>query len=525
MTRRDCDVLIIGTGAGGGVLAATLSEDPSLDIVMVEKGGYFGAEYFNQRELDMHTLYAKRNERSTADGAIVVRGGECVGGGTTVNFALCFDPVRTVWEGWKRDVGVEGFTFDDEANDYGIPGLNFGRAIDDVRRRVNVHRASDDEVNDNNRILERGCRALGITTKRFELNMHDCLRCGFCGQGCAYDRKMGTMITYVADALERGVELIHHCEIERLVVRRVAGVPTAVGARGRVRPTRRGSRPNSVAPGTIEIGAKVVIVCCGAIESPTLLRRSNHPDPNDLIGRGLVLHPSLPVIGIMGGEITNYRGISGTVYSDHFVESHHLLFVGLFGHPVYGSAILPGFGAEHFDTVRAYNRVAAFGVTVIDEVDLANRVEWNPTLEKFFVRYRLGDGDRERLRFGAQRAVEIFFEGGANEVLFPSEEPIGPLPTPRFQSIQQARYCSELRFLPHLTTITSAHCQGTVKMGEDPGRSVVNSRGESHAVRNLLVCDSSVFPTSCGAGPMLSIMSMARYHGLRLRAERARYGI
>ncbi|MCH8936772.1 MAG: hypothetical protein IIB90_13690 [Gemmatimonadetes bacterium] len=110
-------------------------------------------------------------------------------------------------------------------------------------------------------------------------------------------------------------------------------------------------------------------------------------------------------------------------------------------------------------------------------------------------------------------------------MLLPSEEPIGPLPAPRFRDARQARYCRELRFAPHLTTITSAHCQATVKMGEDRRRSVVNSRGESHAVRNLLVCDSSVFPTSCGASPMLSVMTMARYQGTRLVAERARYGL
>ncbi|MCH7682179.1 MAG: GMC family oxidoreductase N-terminal domain-containing protein [Gemmatimonadetes bacterium] len=525
MTRRDCDVLIIGAGAAGGVLAATLSEQSSLDIVLVEKGGYFGAEFFNQRELDMRVLYAKRNERSTADGAIVVRGGECVGGGTTVNYALCLNPVRRVWDGWKRDVGLEGFSFDERASDYGIPGLNLTRALTEVRHRINVHSASDEEVNDNNRIFERGCRALGITTKRFELNMDRCLECGFCGQGCAYDRKMGTMITYIADALERGVQLIHHCDIDHLIFRSTAGTPTVVGARGRVRPTRQGSRPNSVSPGAIEIGAKVVIVCSGAIESPVLLFRSGHPDPHMVIGKGLVLHPSLPIIGIMDDVITNYRGIDSTVYSDHFLESHHILFLGIFGHPVFGSAILPGFGVEHFNTMRAYTRSAAFGASVFDSVDLANRVEWVPAQGKSFIHYRLGDGDRERFRFAAEKGVEILFAAGAREVLLPSEEPIGPLPAPRFRDARQARYCRELRFAPHLTTITSAHCQATVKMGEDRRRSVVNSRGESHAVRNLLVCDSSVFPTSCGASPMLSVMTMARYQGTRLVAERARYGL
>ncbi len=101
MTKVDCDVLIIGSGAAGGVLAATLAEH-RLNVILVEKGGYFRRDFFNQRELDMEVLYSEHGRRSTSDGWIAVRGGQCVGGGTTVNLALCFDPVSAVWEGSAR---------------------------------------------------------------------------------------------------------------------------------------------------------------------------------------------------------------------------------------------------------------------------------------------------------------------------------------------------------------------------------------------------------------------------------------
>ena len=106
MTTLDTDILIIGTGAAGGVLAATLSEFTGQRIVMLEKGGYFTHDFFNQRELDMNVLYAERGARATFDGAMPVQSGECVGGGTTVNFALSFDPRQDVWNGWKRDFGI-----------------------------------------------------------------------------------------------------------------------------------------------------------------------------------------------------------------------------------------------------------------------------------------------------------------------------------------------------------------------------------------------------------------------------------
>ena len=99
MGHIDCDILIIGSGAAGGVLAATLAESSGKRIVLVEKGGHFGKDFFNQREWDMNALFAGGGSRANGDGSIPVRGGECVGGGTTVNIALCFDPVQDVWEG------------------------------------------------------------------------------------------------------------------------------------------------------------------------------------------------------------------------------------------------------------------------------------------------------------------------------------------------------------------------------------------------------------------------------------------
>src|SRR4029079_18265804 len=137
----DCDVLIIGSGAAGATLAATLAELTPLRIVLVDRGGYFGREAMTQREWPMmQRLYAGGGTRATDDGAIAVRGGECVGGGTTVNVALCLDPVPRVWEGWRRERGLTGFSFDPAASDHGVLGLNMADCLAEVRRRRTVNK-------------------------------------------------------------------------------------------------------------------------------------------------------------------------------------------------------------------------------------------------------------------------------------------------------------------------------------------------------------------------------------------------
>ncbi len=350
--------------------------------------------------------------------------------------------------------------------------------------------------------------------------MKGCIGCGFCSAGCAYDAKRGTLVTLRAGRHRARREVIHHAYVER--VEYVGG--RARGVVVRVDPTRPGSRPNSIDPGPLRIAAKLVIVCAGAIESPALLLRSAHPDPGGRIGRGLVLHPSFPFVGRAPSEVAGHQGVEGTMYSDHFAASDGFYFECLFGHPLYGAAVLPGFARAHFEMMLAFRRLFGFGAMLVDESADDNRVEWDDAKKRPRILYRLTDSDAARLRKAARIGIEILFAAGAEEAWMASEEPLGPLPTAHFTEASQARYATELRFLPHRTTLTSAHAQSTLKMGADPTRAALDSRGETHSVSNMVVCDSSSFPSSCGANPMISIMTMARYQASHA-GEAARYGL
>jgi choline dehydrogenase-like flavoprotein len=516
------DIVIIGSGAAGSTLAATLAAHGAWRIVLLERGGHFGRESFNQREWDMsRALYAEQGRRSTDDGAIPVRGGECVGGGTTVNVALALGPVERIWKQWQTQLGLEGFSFAAQANDYAVPGLNVASCLAEVRARLNVHEPADHEVNANNALFAKGCSALGLRSRKFELNMRGCIGCGFCTAGCAYDAKQSALVTYVPDAIARGVMLIHHADVQRIEY----SAARATGVTLQVMPTRPGSRPNALTPGELRIAAKLVIVSAGAIETPALLQRSGHPDPQQRIGRGLVLHPSLPFIGRAPFEVAGHRGIEGTMYCDHFAESDGFYFECLFGHPLYGASILPGIGSEHFELMLSYRRLFGFGAMLVDESADDNCVRWDAVRARASIAYRLTAADAERLRKAAKIGVELLFAAGAEAAWLASEEPLGALATPYFRRASDAEHTRHLRFLPHRTTLTSAHAQATTKMGADPRRALLNSRGESHAVSNLIVCDASAFPASCGTNPMLSIMTMARYQGRRIVAEAARYAL
>ncbi len=523
MTNIKCDVVIIGSGAAGATIAATIAEATKLSVVLVEKGPYYGAEFFNQRELDMMTLLAQNGARATMDGAIPVAGGECVGGGTTVNYALSFDPIPAVWQHWRRQYGLQGFSFATSASDYDIEGLSLASALRDVRSRCNVHTPADAEVNDNNRLFADGCHRLGVSAKKFELNMRGCVGCGFCGQGCAYDAKRGTMVTYLQDALQHGVQLIHHCTVDKIVFARSGSGMRAVGALGTVTATKPGSRPNTVSSGPISIDARLVIVSAGSIESPALLQRSHVPDPFDRIGRGLVLHPSLPVAGVFDREVANYRGITGTYYSDHFYADRGFMLECLFDHPIDAAVALPGFGVDHFELMRNYNRLAGFGAMLVDTPSDSNRVSWSAESDRPSIVYRLSEPDKQRLRYAAARLVEIMFAAGAKEAILTSHEPLTPRRDAIFKSPSEAGLCENLAFEPNETLVSSAHVQASVKMSEDPRLGMANSRGEVHGVNGLIVCDSAAFPTSCGANPMIAIMSLARYQGRRIAGEQKRY--
>ncbi len=446
-----------------------------------------------------------------------------MGGGTTVNVALSFDPIARVWDGWRARYGLTGFSFDPSASDYGVPELNVPSCLAYVRKRANVHPAEDREVNRNNALFAEGCSKHRHT--------HAPVRAQHAGVHllAAASAAPDAHTTPSVARSSRSFRTPSPGGRGSFITRTSSGIEICGRPRTRVvvrvDPNRLGSRPNSIDPGPLRIGAKLVIVAAGAIESPALLLRSAHPDPGGRVGRGLVLHPSFPFVGRAPFDVAGHKGVEGTMYSDHFAESDGFFFECLFGHPLYGAAVLPGFARDHFEMMLAFRRLFGFGAMLVDLSADDNRAEWDASKNRPRIVYRLTPDDAVRLRKAARLGIEILFAAGAEEAWMASEEPLGPLPTAHFTATSQAEHARELRFLTHRTTLTSAHAQATMKLGADPGRTTLDARGETHSVPNVIVCDASSFPSSCGANPMIAIMTMARYQGRRIAAEAGRYGL
>ena len=257
-----------------------------------------------------------------------------------------------------------------------------------------------------------------------------------------------------------------------------------------------------------------------ALGSPTILLRSGVA--NDQIGHGVILHPSMPVIGKFNRTIDVLEGTQASVYADDHLIDRGYAFESMSANPEYGALMSPGPAMHTLQVVRSYKNLAGFGVMLIDTVSPDNRLYLDENGEPH-VHYQLSEADKRRFRKGVAEAVRMMFLAGASEVYLPTTENILGATTPRnfgpsfSSSIRQAHQVEKnLQFIPNRSIVTSAHMQATDKMGASPLDSVVGRDFHVWGTTGLYVVDGSVFPTSIGANPMQSIYTFAKIFADRL---------
>ncbi|WP_039798089.1 GMC family oxidoreductase N-terminal domain-containing protein [Nocardia araoensis] len=490
----DCDVVIVGSGAGGGVAAAVLAE-AGLDVVVLERGNYYDDRDFGTGELGgLQHLYAP-GPPGSAEGQITLVAGTCLGGGTVVNWSTSLPTPEDVRAEWAALGAVQ------------FAEAEFGDALDVVRRRLGV---TDQRsvLSARDGVLERGARALGWEVDTLPRNVTDAcdagVECGRCGYGCRLGAKQSVTKTWLADAADRGARLVVDADARRITVRngRAQGV-SAVTSDG-------------VA---IEVRARAVVVAAGAIQTPALLRRSGLRNQN--IGRHLRLHPAAAVFGVFEEEIRPWEGGLQT----RICREHSNLDGNGYGviyetgpiHPGLATGFMSWRGAEnHRATMLDFAHSNAIGIITRDRDSGTVSVD---RAGEPIVHYRLSDYDAAHLHTGFEGAASILEAAGARRIFSGHQAGASYEPGRRGSHADFAAACRSAGYGPGRCSLGALHIMGSARMGGSPETSATNPDGATWEVANIVVADASGFPTASGVNPMVSIEAIAYMNARRLAAQ------
>jgi choline dehydrogenase-like flavoprotein len=483
----DADVVIVGTGAGGGTAAEILSA-AGLSVVMLEEGPLATSSDFHMLEGEAYPqLYQESSARKSKDKSINILQGRCVGGGTTVNWTSSFRTPGPTLAHWAREFGLEGFGVDDLAPWFERMEQRLGIAPWHVA------------PNENNSALRRGAAVLGISSGEIRRNVTGCWNLGYCGMGCPTNAKQSMLVTTIPAALARGATLVTRARaltIEHENTRASALQCVGMDSSG-IDPTLR----------KITVRASTFIVSAGAIGSPALLLRSKVPDPHGVVGKRTFLHPTVVSAALMPDRVDGFAGAPQSIFSDHFLQGpadgplgYKLEAPPL--HPILVATTLPGHGVEHADWMRQLSHMHVLIALMRDgfhESNVGGSVGLNsdgtPVLDYHLDAF-FWDGARRALASMA----EIQFAAGA-KVVMPVHAPVAS-----YSNWTAARTgIAALELAPLQTSVVSAHVMGGCAFGPDPKRAVTDAAGRHHHIENLYVFDGSLFPTSIGANPQLSI--------------------
>jgi len=495
----EADVVIVGSGAGGGTAAEILARS-GLRVIMVEEGALKSTRDFKMREAEAYPdLYQESASRKTRDKGINILQGRCVGGSTTVNWTSSFRTPPATLEYWQRNFGLQDLDAEALAPWFAM-----------MERRLNIL-PWEIKPNENNQVLQRGAAKLGIAVGQISRNVTGCWNLGYCGMGCPTGAKQSMLVSTIPAALAAGAVLLTRARAERLAIfgdQVTALECVAIVANGSPPGLRR-----------ITIRAKHYVLAAGAIGSPALLLRSGAPDPHRRLGRRTFLHPSVISAAVMPQEVHGYAGAPQSVYCDHYLERDAL--DGPLGfklespplHPVLFATTLQGFGSAHARLMREFTHSQALIALVRDGFHPRSqggtvrlRDDGSPMLD-----YPLTDVVWEAARRAWLAMAEIQFAAGAKWVAPVHEQSAG------YSSWAEARAAiAALALKPQLARVVSAHVMGGCGMSDQPKYGVTNSYGKHHQLANLSVCDGSLFPTSIGANPQLSIYGLAARNVSRL---------
>ncbi len=490
-----CDVVIVGSGAGGASMAAELA-DAGIEVVVVEEGGYHPTESFTpQAGRALRNLYRDAGAQSAIGSPpIIFSEGRCVGGSTVINGGMCWRTPDAVLERWSSQEGLVDLAPDAMA-----------RHFAKVERRINVAYQDPESIGGDQVLLKAGADRMGWQIIPNLRNQIHCGGCNNCTSGCPTGAKRSMLVSYLPRALAGGARLFADCKVERITRRG----KRATGVEGHfIRPDgRMGPR--------LTVRASVVVAACGAIQTPALLWRSGFRSLSGRLGRDLTLHPNAKVVALFDEEVYGWQGVHQAYQVREFMDEG-ILMTAINLAPSLLSLGLRQHGRELGALMQDYNRIVVAGCLFEDST--TGRVQMRPGIGPI-ASYQITGQDVSRIVRGISLAAQMMFAAGARRVILP------------FAGVPDLHSPDDLADLLARTIpmdsieLVTVHMMGTARMSEDRRRGVVSSFGAFHDAEGLFVADASLFPGPIGINPMETILALVTRNAEWLIAHRSRYGI
>ncbi len=469
----ECDVVVVGTGAGGAPIAAKLAEAGHA-VLLLEEGEHYTRADFTGRPVDMlRKLYRKGGlTASVGNHVIPIPIGKGVGGTTLINSGTCFRVPRKTLEGWHRDFALTELT-EESLDPY----------YREVEAELGVGINTPQALGAPARLIAKGCDALGYSHHALRRNAPECDGQGLCCFGCPTDAKRSTNVSWVPRALGRGAQLLTGFKVTRVLLEgeRAVGVEGVAGEQ------------------TLQVRSKVVVIACGTLHTPLLLLKNDLGNASGMVGKNLSIHPASSAVAMFDEEVNPSRTVPQGYAIDHFT-SEGLMFEGGTAPIELTGMSLTGFGPSYVAAMEQFSRSFGFGFMVKDTS--RGRVRVGADGEPL-ITYWLNEHDRKAMQRGFSILSRVYFAAGARDV-YPSVAG-----WERLRSLADVSRFEAAQLDARQFDITAYHPLGTARMGKDPHTSVVDPTQETHDVHNLFICDGSAMPGSLGVNPQLTIMAMS----------------
>jgi choline dehydrogenase-like flavoprotein len=484
--RTDC--VVVGSGAGGAVTAYYAAR-AGHQVTIIERGRWVRPEDMPPGEMEAFaTLYKDGAAQMNSAVTMALLQGSCVGGSTVLANVVCFRLPETVRQAYAS-FGLE------------LPRSELDASYERVESVLNVHETREELLNPVAFKLERGMRSLGFEPKRFRHAVQDCVGCGECNLGCRYGAKMDASRTWLPMAVERGAEVLTQTEAVQLEV-----------TRGRV--TGLICRDLSSGEG-LRVVADRYVLSGGAINTPEILLRSRILPQR--AGRRMSLNSGAMMVAEYPEPVDAFDGIQMGVYLEHeryTIEQLHNPYLSFcMSQPIWLDRLRDQ-RPDH------YRYLTSCGV--LTPTESVGRVFLHPLrkllpslFQRAEIKFRLPDTDRRTMVDGYKQLARIYLASGAKHVYAPTHHRVAISSPDEVNMLDEALHDASA-----IAGLGSAHPQGGAALGDDPRRDVVGPDYRVYGHENLYVMDASIFPTSMGVNPMLTIMAVADYASQFIVGER-----